>query len=85
MQSALQNEEPSSEDVAVQLQRIADALERLAAVRRVRTVGDSKSPQIGNAGVGRTRVSSRWTFHNQGIRAALRRAAVRQTTARRSA
>jgi hypothetical protein len=76
MQSALQTEEATSEDLAVQLERIADALERLA-VRRKLGMGRSDVPAMGKAVAGGDGSSLRWAFRNQGIRAALRRAAAR--------
>lgn len=77
MQTALQSEEPTSEELALQLERIADALERLA----IRRPSRSNDPRTGSAGAGGEGVSSRWTFRNQGIRAALRRAAIRHAAA----
>lgn len=75
MQSALQADGPTSEHLAVQLERIAEALERIAVRRRRR---DGLPDPARTAGIARGGgVGSRWAFRNHGIRAALARAAAR--------
>jgi hypothetical protein len=80
MQSVLRAEGAAPQHLMVQLERIADALERLAVRRRQDTGGLVASTIAEAVAGGGGGLSSRWAFRNRGIRAALERAAARHAT-----